>query len=111
MERSCAGHLDGFLFYGPVRWNFLGEVRDSRQQLYIASLSWITAGRSHADGDLVLAIVLGSGGPRIFELQGGGSDVRPLRLAGARQDLIITEPVWSGQGETQRGLAIFALSN
>jgi hypothetical protein len=111
IEPSIAGHLDEFVFYGPLSGNFLGEVPNSHQQLYTAVLSWIAAGRSHADGDLVLAVVLGSDGTQVFELQGGGVGIGALRLAGARQDLILSAPEWSGQGETMRGLGIFALSN
>jgi hypothetical protein len=71
----------------------------------------VEAGRSHADGDLLLAVVRGSSGTRVFELRGGGGGIGMLKLAGARQDLILSAPEWSGQGETMRGLDIFALSN
>jgi hypothetical protein len=112
IEPSIAGNPDEFLFFGPVSGNFLGEVPDSHQQLYTAILSWsAAAGRSHADGDLVLAVVLGRDGTRVFELEGGGVAIGALRLAGARQDLILSAPEWSGQGETMRGLGVFALSN
>lgn len=111
IEPSIAGHLNDFLFYGPVSGNFLGEVPESHQQLYTAILNWVEAGRSHADGDLLLAVVQSSDGTRVFELQGGGVGIGALRLAGARQDLILSAPEWSGQGETMRGLGIFALSN
>lgn len=111
IEPSSAGHLDEFVFYGPLSGNFLGELQDSHQQLYTAILSWIEAGRSHADGDLVFAVVLGSTGPRVFELDGGGAGIGTLRLPGAKQDLVLSAPEWSGQGETMRGLSIFAVSN
>ena len=111
IEASIAEHLDEFVFYGPVSGNFLGEVPASHQQLYTAILSWIVAGRSHAEGDRVLAVVLGGDGPRVFELQGGGPSIGALRLPGAKQDLILSTPEWSGQGETMLGLVIFALSD
>ncbi len=111
IEPSIAGHLNDFLFYGPVSGNFLGEVPESHQQLYTAILNWVEAGRSHADGDLLLAVVRGSDGTRVFELQGGSGGIGVLKLAGARQDPILSAPEWSGQDETMRGLYIFALSN
>ena len=108
---TVTGHTEQTFFYGPVIGNFIGERLDSHQELYTAVLSWVAAGRSHADGDLVLAIVLGSSGSQVFELDGGGVAIGTLRLPGAVQDLVISTPEWSGQGETSNGLSIFAISN
>jgi hypothetical protein len=103
-----SGHPEALTFQGPIEGRFTDP--NIKQQLYIVSLDWLTAERSHADGDRVFAVVLQQQ-PRVWELEGGGAGLRSLTISRALPDLLVTSPMWSGQGQTQGVLRIFSLAD